>query len=102
MKANINLQDITGDDTTYDAFKQKLQEVEQFPTVFVFKFIVPQSEGAGEKIEEIFKHPSTKINVKESGQGKYKSYTVESFVSSADDVVKYYKEVGNLGKVIML
>jgi putative lipoic acid-binding regulatory protein len=99
---NINLQDITGKDSSYEVFKQKLIEVEQFPTLFVFKFIVPTAENAKSKIEKIFEHPSTKINTKNSGGGKYESFTVESFVNTADDVVNYYKEVGKIDKVMML
>lgn len=99
---NINLKDITGDDNSYEVFKDKLNEVEQFPTLFIFKFILPSSESAKGKIEKIFEHPSTKISIKNSGGGKYESFTVESFVNSADDVVNYYKEVGKLDKVIML
>jgi putative lipoic acid-binding regulatory protein len=99
---NIKLQDITGNDSSYEVFKQKLMEVEQFPTFFIFKFIVPSVENAKTKIEKIFEHPSTKISTKSSGGGKYESFTVESFVNTADDVVNYYKEVSKIDKVIML
>lgn len=100
---NINLQDLTDkNENSYDVFKQKLMDVEKFPTIFVFKFIVPAAENAKEKIEKIFEHPSTKISVKHSGGGKYESFTVETFVNTADDVVNYYKEVGKINKVMML
>ena len=100
---NIKLQDISGnDDGSYAAFREKLTAVEQFPTIYVFKFILPAAEEAKAKIERIFEHPSTKINVKHSGGGKYESFTVETFVNNADQVVSYYKEVGKLDKVVML
>lgn len=100
---NINLQDITEkSDGSYEVFREKLMAVEQFPTIFVFKFILPAAGNAKAKIEEIFAHPSTRIQVKQSGGGKYESFTVETFVNSADQVIDYYKEVGKLEKVVML
>ncbi|MCD8540473.1 MAG: DUF493 domain-containing protein [Leadbetterella sp.] len=100
---NINLRDITDNgDGGFTAFREKLMAVEQFPTIFVFKFILPAAEEGKAKIESIFEHPSTKINVKQSGGGKYESFTVETFVNSADHVINYYREVGRLEKVVML
>lgn len=100
---NINLQDISGNqDGSYAAFREKLMAVEQFPTIFVFKFILPAAEDARPKVEEIFAHPSTRIHVKQSGGGKYESFTVETFAGSADQVINYYKEIGKLDKVILL
>ncbi len=100
---NINLRDITDErDGSYVAFRERLTAVEQFPTIFVFKFIVPAAGKARTTIGEIFAHPSTRIQVKQSGGGKYESFTVETFVNSADQVIDYYKEVGKLEKVVML
>lgn len=100
---NINLRDLSGNgDGNYAAFREKLMAVEQFPTIFVFKFILPAAEDGKVKIEEIFAHPSTRIRVKQSGGGKYESFTVETFVNSADQVISYYKEVGKQDKVVML
>lgn len=100
---NINLQDISGkNDNTYADFKEKLMAVEEFPSMYVFKFVVPTSDSATAQIEKIFEHPSTKITTKQSGGSKYESFTIQSFVKSADDVINYYKEVSKIDKVIML
>lgn len=102
LNHNISIQDISGSDSTYEDLKLKLNQVEEFPSFFVFKFIVPSSTDAKDKIKEIFNHPSAKFNYKQSSKGKYESVTIEIFVLSADDVIKYYKEVGKIEKVIML
>lgn len=101
---NINIQDISENDGKdfYSSFREKLIDVEQFPTLYTFKFIIPATEEKKQAIEKIFEHPSTKIQTKESTTGKYNSLTVETFVNSADDVIDYYKKVSSIEKVIML
>lgn len=101
---NISIQDINdnnGDDF-YNTFRQKLIDIEQFPSIYTFKFIVPAEAAKKEDIEKIFEHPSTKISVKDSKTGKYNSLTVETYVQSADEVIDYYKKVSTIEKVIML
>lgn len=101
---NINIQDINADDGKdfYSSFREKLIDVEQFPALYTFKFIVPAAEDKIQAIEKLFEHPSTKIQTKASKTGKYNSLTVETFVNNADDVIDYYKKVSSIEKVIML
>lgn len=101
---NINIQDINGGDSEdfYTTFRQRLADTEQFPSLYTFKFIIPTSEESIQKIEEIFSHPSSKIKIKDSKTGKYKSLTIETFVQTPDEVIAYYKQVAIIDKVIML
>jgi len=101
---NINITDINDNNGAdfYNSFRQKLIDIEQFPSIYTFKFILPVVENKREDVEKIFEHPSTKISIKESSTGKYNSLTVETYVDSADAVVDYYKKVAAIEKVIML
>lgn len=101
---NINVKDLNDDQGLdfWDNFKAKLLGVETFPSIYTFKFIVPNVAGNKETIEKIFEHPSTKIDSKDSKSGRYHSITVKSFVQTVDEVIRYYKEVGVIEKVIML
>lgn len=102
--SNINLQDIPDDDDKdfYKSFKEKLHDVEQFPSLYTFKFIVKSALSQEDAIKEIFEHPSSKFSAKESSGGKYRSITVETFVNNPDEVVNYYKAMSKLDGVIML
>ena len=102
--SNISIQDINDNNgaDSYNTFKQKLIDIEQFPSIYTFKFILPVIENKKEDVEKIFEHPSTKISIKESSSGKYNSLTVETFVKSADEVIEYYKKVSAIEKVIMM
>ena len=101
---NISIQDINDNNGTdfYNTFRQKLIDIEQFPSIYTFKFIVPAQADKKAEVEKIFEHPSTKISTKDSSTGKYNSLTVETFVQSADQVIDYYKKVSAIEKVIML
>ena len=101
---NIQVQDVNTDNGKdfYESFKEKLTAIEQFPTIYNFKFIVAATAENKEKIEQIFTHPSAKMSIKDSSTGKYHSYTIENYVNSADEVIEYYKKVSVIEKVIMM
>lgn len=101
---NISINDINDNNGAdfYNNFRQKLIDIEQFPSIYTFKFIIPAEADKREEVEQIFEHPSTKISTKDSKTGKYNSLTVETFVQSADEVIDYYKKVSTIEKVIML
>lgn len=102
--SNINVQDMEdgNDKDFYQNFKEKLLDVEQFPSVYKFKFIVKSALDKEPEIRDIFKHTSSKFTFKESSGGKYKSITVETYVNSADEVINYYKSVSQIESVMMM
>ncbi len=105
--SKLNIQDLPdheGNNQTdfYDNFRVKLNTVEQFPSLYTFKFIVKADAEKLDKVKSIFIHSSTKFTEKESSGGKYKSITVETFVNTAEDVIDYYKSVSKVESVIML
>ena len=105
LNNNINIQDIEDGNNQqdfYTTFKEKLIAVEQFPSLYKFKFIVKADLEKIEQVKQVFTHASTKYAEKESSGGKYKSITVETFVNNADEVIDYYKQVSTIESVIML
>ena len=101
----IKLQDISDGNTTtdvYENFRQKLMDVETFPSLYTFKFIVKNEDSKIQEVKAIFTHGSTKFSDKDSSGGKYKSITVETFVNTADEVIAYYKSVAQVESVMML
>lgn len=91
-----------GDGDFYKNFKQKLIDVEQFPTLYTFKFIVKPEGDKVDRVKALFTHPSTKFSDRNSSGGKYQSITVESYVQNADEVIDYYKKVAEIPEVMML
>ncbi len=103
---NINIQNIPdgaeNKDDFYKVFKERLEDLETFPSNYTFKFIVPGDGNQYAEIEHIFPNDKTTYATKASKTGKYNSITVVTFLESADDVVNYYKQVSTIPGVIML
>ena len=104
---DIRLQDLPDDGNNnptdfYANFREKLNAVEQFPSIYTFKFIVKGGSEAQEQVKAVFTHESSKFSEKASSGEKYKSITVSTFVNDAEDVINYYKKVSEIESVIML
>ncbi|HAA14753.1 MAG TPA: DUF493 domain-containing protein [Cytophagales bacterium] len=79
-------------------FKEKLDAVHTWPSVYTFKFIVPQ--GKLDRVESLF--PKHELNLKESSKGKYVSVTAKMMASSSDDVIAIYQEASSIEGIIAL
>ncbi len=77
-------------------------DVEKFPTIYTFKFIVKTDSDKAEQVKAIFTHASAKFSEKSSSGGKYTSISIENYVNNADEVIDYYKKVAEIPDVMML
>jgi len=103
---NINLQDIpdAGENPQdfYASFKEKLESVETFPKPYIFKFITVTETDHLDRLRKIFPQDTAEISTKPSKNGKYTSVTIKQLVNNADEVIQYYKTVGEINGIIML
>ncbi len=84
----------------YANFKEKLESVQTFPEMYVFKFILT---GGVEKIKELREIlPEDKFIETPSKTGKYIAVTVKKWMQDADAVVDIYKKVGEIKGIMML
>ncbi len=97
IQANVDNQE-----EFYEKLKNKLNNVEHFPTNFTYKFIFKSDNQKQASIQRVFDDVNPQFSSKESKNGKYTGLTVVAYVLDADQVVHYYKEVGKLGGVMML
>ncbi|GGE98366.1 DUF493 domain-containing protein [Chishuiella changwenlii] len=86
----------------YAKFKERLDDVEKFPTDYLFKFIYPSSEETMKHIKSIFEGTNATYDYKASANRKYTSISVKLYIIDADTVINYYKEVSKIDGVIML
>lgn len=86
----------------YDKLKKSLLETTEFPTKYMYKFIIPSSEDKFKQIESIFDNMGAVINSKPSKTGKYTSLTILVKLDSADEVIAKYQEVSKVEGVISL
>lgn len=104
LKNNININDLDENQTqeSYNSFKEKLESVEKFPSIYTFKFIVKTDTDKPAQVKAIFQHPSANFSQKSSTGGKYISITIKCYVNNADEVIDYYKKVSEIPGVMML
>ncbi|MET2984056.1 DUF493 family protein [Aureibaculum conchae] len=86
----------------YKKLKLSLEETTEFPTKYMFKFIIPTDDSKVLQIENIFNYTGAVIDKKSSKTGKYISLTVLVQMADADSIIVKYKEVSKVEGVISL
>lgn len=85
-------------DFTWTGFKEKLDEVHNFPAYYTFKFIVPQDRKL--EVEEIFQ--GEEVAVKSSKNGRFLSITATCFMNSSEEVIAIYKMASKIEGIVAL
>ena len=81
-----------------EEFKEKLEGTHKFPTVYMFKFIVPEVKTG--EVKALF--PRNEIAMKPSSKGKYVSVTVKAMMPSSDAVIEVYGKAKQIEGIIAL
>lgn len=83
---------------SYDSFQEKLDLEYTWPSLYTFKFIVPQ--GNEEKVRELF--PGTVVTEKISRKGNYISLTARLMAPSSDAIIIIYQKAQTIEGLIAL
>ena len=79
-------------------FKKKLEEQHSFPSIYMFKFIVPA--GKEQEVRDIL--PNGEISSKASKNGSYISVTAQLMMVTSDEVIRIYEEAHKIEGLIAL
>ena len=82
----------------FKAFRDKLEEGYSWPSLYMFKFIVPK--GKEDLVADLF--PKHEIKSRVSNQGNYVSITVQSMCNSSDEIIDIYKKAHEIEGLIAL
>lgn len=80
------------------SFREKLDKIHQWPSLYMFKFIVPK--GKEDQVRELF--PKNILTEKQSRTGKYVSVTAKVMMSSTDAVIEIYERASEIDELIAL
>ncbi|MBL7835853.1 MAG: DUF493 family protein [Cyclobacteriaceae bacterium] len=86
------------DQNWIDNFRIKLEEHYSWPSLYIFKFIVPN--GKEEELQNLF--PNHTFTKKNSTQGRYTSLTMQIMASSSDSVIEVYQKAAVVEGLIAL
>lgn len=86
----------------YKKLKKSLKNDTTWPSLYLYKFIVPASDENIAQIEAIFKNTNAQITTRKSSKGTYTSVSIKVTMKSPDAVIDKYKEVSKVEGVISL
>jgi uncharacterized protein len=81
-----------------DSFKEKLDRHYAWPSLYVFKFIVPK--GKEEEVKKLF--PQHDASEKFSSEGNYASITIRMMMPSSEAVIEIYQQASAIEGLIAL
>ena len=76
-------------------------ELEEWPNVYMFKFIIPNSSEKIALTMELF-NDSRNISMHESSSGKFVSITAKELMLDVDSIIKKYEEATKIKGLMAL
>ena len=86
----------------YENLKNTLDDTTEFPSKYLYKFIVPNDNHKFEKIKSAFNYGGAVINTRLSKTGKFKSVSILIEMPNSDLIIEKYKEIDQIEGVISL
>ena len=86
------------DEQWISGFREKLDQHYSWPSLYIYKFIVPA--GKEDEVKKLF--PNHTVTEKLSRNGNYISLTVQAMEPSADAVVAIYREASAIEGIVAL
>ncbi|HLW30365.1 MAG TPA: DUF493 family protein [Brumimicrobium sp.] len=84
----------------FDKLKAQLEK-EEWPSLYLFKFISPSDNHKIALITNMF-NENSEINMRPSSKGNYTSISVKEIMMSAEDVIKVYEDTALIEGVIII
>ena len=88
-------------DETKQRLRERLDQVHEWPSVYMFKFIFEPDDERLARVQALFP-PEAEALRKYSTGGKYLSLTIREVMMSAEEVVARYDEASAIDGVIVL
>ena len=89
------------DQEKYNRIKQQLFESTKWPSLYMFKFIVPNNEDKINAVKNLFP-TDTEFSYKTSKDIRFIGITVKKVMNSADDVVEVYARAQGIKGIMAL
>tara|TARA_B110000046_G_C12977457_1_gene391794 strand:- start:1132 stop:1413 length:282 start_codon:yes stop_codon:yes gene_type:complete len=75
----------------FDGLKQKLEKQNNWPQMYLFKFIIPNDNHKLAQVEALF-GPEAQVSRNQSRTGKFISVTAKELMISVDEVISRYEK----------
>jgi putative lipoic acid-binding regulatory protein len=86
----------------YAKLKEQLKEGFTWPSLYMFKFIVPADNKRVAQVEQLFNTKEAQISMRTSSKGNFISLTAKELMLSPEKVIERYRQAENIEGVISL
>ncbi len=86
----------------YEKLRAQLSEGFEWPTVYMFKFIIPADNERLAKVESLFNTREAQVNTRQSSKGNYISITAKELMMSPERVIDRYLQAEEIEGLIAL
>ncbi len=86
----------------YNRLKTELELSTSWPSIYLYKFIVPTENENIKKVEIAFDCMGAVIKTTKSKTGKFTSISIDVMMNSAQEVIDKYQEVSVIEGIISL
>jgi len=86
----------------YNRLREQLEESTDWPSNYLFKFILPSDDEKKANLRSIFANHSVQITERNSSKNNYVSISIEGVFSTPDQIITKYKAVAHIEGVIQL
>lgn len=86
----------------YKRLKEELANTSIWPTLYLYKFIVPTEQQKIETVHEAFNNMGAVIQTKKSSKGNFTSVSIQVTMKNPDHVIEKYLELSTVEGIISL
>ncbi len=86
----------------YQRLKEQLDDTTEFPSLYLYKFIVPSGQDKVKQVISFFDNSGAVVNTKTSSKGNYTSVSIAVTMENSQAVIDKYKAVSAVEGVISL
>ncbi len=85
----------------YGKLKKQLNNIHKWPSVYLFKFIIPDDPTRITQVQQLFGEEAY-LKYTKSRKGNYISISGKEVMMSADEIINRYRKAQSIQGVIML
>ena len=78
-------------DDFYERFREKLEKSQNWPGLYMFKFITNSNSNQINRLKDLFNNPTEGVSLVNSSKKKYQSLTITIEMKSPLEVIAIYK-----------
>lgn len=86
----------------YASLREKLESTAEWPSVYMFKFIVRAEKKQIAQLEGLFTTKEAEVTMRESGKGNFVSITAKEMMLNPEEVIDRYKSAEGIEGLISL